>query len=310
MTLSTTSISPEYYAEFLQEMGHCVRQSGGLYWFNTQRGVYTPFPFHRSISSSRISHREVLQKDGVLLRYGCLAGEGIPSFRMLCTDKNYDFPVLRSRTRTQVRRGLDACQVEQVDFDLLQRHAISLNSDTLIRQGRKVPDNLEAHWRKFYRAAERTKGTEAWGAFVDGDLAAYLVSFRIEKVANITIVRSATPFLKNYPNNALLFRFLQQRLGDQTVDCVSYGYESIQAGTDSLDQFKSGMGFERAPVDQRVEFAPWARPLLNRVTLPAIARLFQLSGNPEQIAKIQGIVDWHRLQPARPALPPESVRAA
>ncbi len=296
-TLSREYVSPEHYAEFLERLGHRVRRVNDLYWFNTQRGVYTAFPFHRSISCSQVSRAEILQRDGVLLRYGCPQGEGVASFRMLCADPDYDFPALRSRTRTQVRRGLESCQVEQIDFDLLQRAGLQLNVDTLIRQGRSVPSDLERYWRRFYEAAQQTPGAEAWGAFVDGNLAAYLISFAIEDVANMTIVRSATAHLGCYPNNALVFRFLQERLRSGKVRCVSYGYQSVQSGTDSLDQFKSGMGFIRDAVDQRIEIAAWARPFLNRLTLPAVARLLGLAGNPEQTAKLRGIADWYRQQP-------------
>ncbi len=308
--MSTEYVSAEHYAEFLERLGHRVRRVNDLYWFNTQRGVYTSFPFHRSISCSEVSRAEILQKDGLLLRYGCPEGEGVSSFRMLCSNPDYDFPALRSRTRTQVRRGLESCRVEQIDFSLLHRRGLQLNEDTLIRQGRSVPADLERYWTGFYDAAQRTAGAEAWGAFVDGDLAAYLISFAIEDVANMTIVRSSTAHLGCYPNNALVFRFLQERLRSGRVRCVSYGYQSVQSGTDSLDQFKSGMGFVRDAVDQRIEIATWARPVLNRLTLPAVARLLGLAGNPEQTAKIRGIAEWYRQQPTHAEILARRAKAA
>ncbi|MFM7831622.1 MAG: hypothetical protein ACKPJD_07505, partial [Planctomycetaceae bacterium] len=96
------SVSPEHYAGFLERMGHRVRTSAGLWWFNVQNRVYTSFPFHRSVDIAEVDNGQVLGHDGLVLRYGCPEDQGTASFRVMCADPNYDFPRLRSRTRTQV----------------------------------------------------------------------------------------------------------------------------------------------------------------------------------------------------------------
>ncbi|MCA9059835.1 MAG: hypothetical protein KDA85_15110, partial [Planctomycetaceae bacterium] len=228
----------------------------------------------------------------------CPVEQGVSSFRIICDDPNYDFPALRSRTRTQVRRGLEECQVERIDFETLRKHAIQLNADTLMRQGRRVPANLERYWTKYYEAAALTDGAETWGAFVEGQLAAYLISFTIEDVANLLILRSALDHLKKFPNNALLFLYLQQALARPDIRMVCYGYESIQADMGSLDQFKMGMGFRQDPVGQRVELAGWARPILNRYTTAPAIHLLKRLGHSETSAKLQGILNWYQQQPS------------
>jgi hypothetical protein len=291
------SFSPEHYAGFLKRMGHTVREIDGVRWFNTARGVYTCFPFHRDIDAPTIRLREILGRDGVVARFGCPEHQGVSSFRILCDDSDYDFPSLRKRTRTQVRRGLEACRIAPVDFADLGQHAIPLNADTLIRQGRKVPANLEHYWTNYFAEAARTEGAEAWAAFVDGDMAAYLISFMIEDVSNLLILRSSLKHLKAFPNNALVFQFLSHKM--QSPDCsqVVYGYESIQAGLGSLDQFKTGMGFRLAPVGQRVELSPWIAPLVNRFTIPAASGILKRLGSGENNAKLRGILSWYAGQP-------------
>lgn len=297
------SIAPEHYAGFLERMGHTVRQIDGLWWFNTSRGVYTPFPYDRDVDASTVPLREVLGKDGLVARFGCPVEQGVTSYRILCDDPAYDFPSLRSRTRTQVRRGLETCQVEQVEFDVLGKHAIPLNADTLRRQGRRVPRNLETYWQKYYREAAVTQGAEAWGAFSENKLAAYVIAFTIGDVANMLIVRSALDQLKNFPNNALLFQFLHRRIRDPKIRQIVYGYESIQQGLGSLDQFKTGMGFRLAPVGQRVELAGWVKPLVNRMTIGPATRLLQRISEGETSAKLQGILNWYHRQPSLTHMP-------
>ncbi len=292
------SVSPQHFVEFLQRMGHTVREANGLYWSNTHRGVYSSFPYHRDIDACSVDLRAVLGRDGLVARFGCPLEQGVQSFRISCDDASYDFPALRSRTRTQVRRGLEACRVERVDFDLLKRLAIPLNADTLIRQGRKVPSDLAEHWTRYYDNAAKTEGAETWAAFVGDQLAAYLISFTIEDVANMLIVRSSLRFLDSFPNNALVYRFLHDRMRSGDIRQVCYGYESIQADLESLDQFKTGMGFRKIPVGQRIELAGWLKPIVNRFTTPLAEKLLRRLSSSENSAKLQGILKWYQRQPA------------
>ncbi|MCA9060145.1 MAG: hypothetical protein KDA85_16670, partial [Planctomycetaceae bacterium] len=71
------SISPERYAEFLERMGHHVRQVKDLWWFNTSRGVYSSFPFHRDIDATEVPLREILGRDGLVARFGCPVEQGV-----------------------------------------------------------------------------------------------------------------------------------------------------------------------------------------------------------------------------------------
>jgi hypothetical protein len=296
------SVDPQHYADFLERMGSNVRQAAGVYWSNTHRGVYASFPYHRDVDAQQLDLKDVLRADGWVARFGCPVEQGVASFRIVCDVADYDFPALRSRTRTQVRRGLEACRVEQIEFSYLTQNAMSLNADTLIRQGRKVPADLEKHWSQYYREAAKTNGAESWAAFVDGDIAAYLISFTIEDVANMLIVRSSLKHLDAFPNNALVYRFLHHRLRCGDIRQVCYGYESIQSDLESLDQFKTGMGFQKVLSGQRVELAAWLRPFVNRYTSPIAERVVRSVMKGENAAKLNGILNWHQQQPALKAI--------
>ena len=91
--------------------------------------------------------------------------------------------------------------------------------------------------------------------------------------------------------------FLYHRVRSGEINQIRDGYESIQPGLGSVDQFKSGMGFRKAPTGQRLELAGWVRPLVNRVTVPPTVCALQWFGKNETTAKLHCILRWYQQQP-------------
>lgn len=290
-------MSAEGYANFLIEMGHNVREAGGLWWFNSQPHIYMSFPFHRQVDPRNLELSKILGKDGWVARFPCDIDLGYESFRIVCDTDGYDLKDLLSKSRNQTRRGLENCTVRRIEFEELMVDAIRLNRETLIRQGRKVPPDLEVYWTRYYRAAAKAPGAEVWGAYVDGSLAAYLISFTMEGIANILIVRSAHEFLAKYPNNALLFSFIKEALSRGDIDEVSIGLESVQKDMDSLDRFKTGLGFKKVPVGQRIELSPWLRPWLRGALLKMAKGYADKRSESERFSKLAGMLKWYSEQP-------------
>lgn len=290
-------VSLTHHLEFLERTGHSIREVGDRFWFNSSPGIFSSLPYHEDVDTAAVDVGKILQRSGIALRYGCPLEQGVSSFRIICDDVQYDFPALRSRTRTQVRRGLECCRVEQVEFPVLKDRALPLNRDTLTRQGRQIPRDIDAVWQRYYAAAAETRGAEAWASFVGGDLAAYLIAFTIDHVCHLLIVRSATAHLDCFPNNALLFQFLGNRLRRGDIREVSYGFQSLQDDLGSLDQFKLGMGFRKAPAGQRVELNPWIRPIVNRLTGAVAVKMLRSLGKTENAGKLHGLLKWHASQP-------------
>ena len=291
------SVHPQHYAEFLERVGHTVRHVGPDWWFDCAKRVYSNFPFHQDVDASKLDVREVLKSDGLMARMCCLESQGVPSFRMMCTDKTYDFPSLRSRTRTQVRRGLEACRVERIEFTELKRRYLPLQQATLERQGRSGENSDRKYWDNYIDAAAAMTGTETWAAYVNDQMAAYLISFMIDDTANLCIVRSDTRMLKSYPNNALLFRYLHDVLRRPDVRQVDYGLESVEPGGENLERFKTGMGFEREHCGQRIAFSPRLAPLLKRPVIRLFQPCVRTLMKGEVGRKIDGVLNWYQAQP-------------
>lgn len=278
-------------------MGHQVRQAGGAYWFNAHPHIYMSFPFDREINPSGVDWQAVLGQDGWAARFPCDLAIGRPSYRIVADQPGYGMGSLSGKARNQTRRGLEQCEVRPVLFDELSQHGLVLNRETLLRQNRRAGSDFDRYWTRYYANAARSEGAEAWGAFISGELAAYLIAFRMNEVAHVLIVRSSSRFLKQYPNNALIFGYLDHALNKDGLREVSIGLESIQEGMDTLDHFKVGMGFRKRPTGQRIVLRPVLGKMLSGAGLKTARWLLRDGWNNERIAKLAGLVRWYEEQP-------------
>lgn len=292
-------MSEQGYAQFATSMGHKVRQSGGVFWFNAHPHIYMSFPFDREIEPSQVDWVEVLGTDGWAARFTCGIDIGRPSYRIIADQKDYGLASLSGKARNQTRRGLEQCEVRPVSFAELISRGISLNKETMLRQGRKIGAGFEDYWIRYYKNAELAEGAEAWGAFVNGELAAYLIAFRMGAVSHILIVRSSSRFLKQYPNNALIYSYLNYSLSQTGISEVSIGLESIQEGMDTLDHFKIGMGFHKQPTGQRIVLRPVLDRFMKMGGLSITRTLLGSGWGSEALGKLAGMAKWYKEQPGK-----------
>lgn len=290
-------MSSNGYAQFLLELGHTVRQDAGLWWFNAHPHIYMPFPFDTLVNPKSIDKAAILGRDGWAARFPTTPELGRPSYRIACDNQNYDLSSLRSKTRNQTRRGLENCECRRIGWEELIAHGVKLNIDTLVRQGRTVDSDIQTYWKTYFSAAAQAEGAEAWGAFHEGELAAYLIAFIMNEKSHVLIVRSNSEKLKFYPNNAMLFSYLYNALTERGLTEVSIGLESIQTGMDGLDKFKEGMGFRKIPMGQRIILKSMLKLLTYGPLPPLLTKVIRRTTNDEKAAKFSGLVSWYKTQP-------------
>jgi len=83
----------------------------------------------------------------------------------------------------------------------------------------------------------------------------------VEDCYYIHLQKSASDLLKYYPNNALLFTVMKNKLACPEVACVSHGPKALAVGK-GLAYFKTSMGFEMQPYTDHVVFNPLVKPFL------------------------------------------------
>lgn len=256
-------------ARFLARTGHRVLSVDGVDWYDGSRGFFLSIPSHRELAPTDTAMAEIFAAGGVYgLRFPApLSGPGKLSYQIVCDDSQYGIESLSGNVRSKVRRGLKRCEVRPAPFDEVARLGVQADRDTMIRQGR-VPKWVGPAWDEFWEAAAATEGMEVWAAFVDRELAAYLVTVTFaDGAVEFMLARSRSEFLNAYPNNALIFACTEEMLRCRRVPLVTFGLESLEP-VGALDEFKFGMGFRKKPLRQRVVF----HPILRRLLAPALVR--------------------------------------
>jgi hypothetical protein len=268
-------------ADFFQQLGHKIVQTRSCFWYSSHRFLYKNLPIHRSLEPSQSELAKVMFRGAALaIRYPGTPGDSSADGGIyVCADRNYDFASLSANARSHTRRGLARNTVEQIDFKDLAVKAYPLIKETNLRQTGKEPNRSESHWRSFCELSRRSPGLEAWGAFVDGELAAFIVAMLGEDCYYIHLQKSASALLKHYSNNALLFTVMKSALARPEVGWVSNGQIAL-AAKEGLYHFKTSMGFEIHPFKEQVVFNPLMKPGLwaGRAVTSRLARI-----NPENL---------------------------
>jgi len=283
-------------ASFLASIGHRIRSVGGAYWYDAFPYIYSPLPYELEIEPSQVNWGELYEGKCLGARCASVAPWGRPSFRLIVDSPNYNLDSLTSKARNQTRRGLEYCNVRPLEFTDLAESGLQLQRDTLRRQGRRIPANLAEKWRSYVQAAAVSDGAAAWGAFHKDTLAAFLVGLQVNQTIHILIVRSSAATLQFYPNNALIFSFVQQALKIGVAQEVSIGFESIQSGIESLDKFKEGLGFRRRPTYQYVHVTPRLGGIIRGPLGATAINLLNWLPKSENTSKAIGLMRWYRSQ--------------
>lgn len=287
-------MNAEIFAEWLHRQGHHVVRTASSYWYDQAPRVYQAFPYHWVIEPTKEELTGFLHRNRAIgLRYSTVldAPSGHISYHAMYEQPYYDLASLSKWARKNVRRGLKNCTVEAISFERLAEEGWELQLDTLDRQGRdlELPHSI---WQRRCLTASSLPGFEAWGALIDGRVAASVMTFRMSDCCYMLYQQAHRDYLSAHVNNALSFVVTQTMIKRDGVRSILYGLHSLDAPS-SVDEFKFRMGYTARPVRQRVVFHPWIAPLFNRVTHAMIKQLMSWQpGNPT-LAKAEGMIRFY-----------------
>ena len=288
-------MEPAVFAEFLKRQGHHIIETESCFWYNAQFRFYFYFPYHRLITPTREELNRLLWGESLIgMRYFTPSdGYGKESYLIVCSDKDYDITSVDAKyARRQTRRGLENFEIRQFDFAELVTLGSKTIRDTLIRQGRDPNTWEDEKWQLYCSAANGLCGFEVWGAFKEGNLAAFIVGFQMEDHYTILHHSSATDYLRLYSNNALVFKLTKLKLSSPKVNHVFYGPASLDA-PESLDKFKFRMGFKKRPMKQRIVFNPLLKPLVNTLSYKSIQKISATKPESDLWRKLEGIFRFY-----------------
>jgi hypothetical protein len=283
-------VNADTFAEWLRRQGHGVVRTPSSYWYDAGPRVYQAFPYHWLIQPSAQEVRRLMLLRGIAaLRYSAplAATSGAVSYHVVLNGP-YHLEMLRAQARNGVRRGLNHFQVERIAFERLAAEGWVLQRDTLERQGR-IKSMSQAQWQRTCRAAEGLPGFEAWGAIHEGELAAALLTARIDDTCYVPYALSHSNFLREHVNNALFYAVSCDMLARDGVARIFFTLQSLDA-PESVDDFKFRMSFTAKPVRQRVVFHPALRPLAGSRTHAVVLRLLGRHPDGPVLAKAEGML--------------------
>lgn len=292
-------MNAEIFAEWLRRQGRQVIRTKSSYWYDAGMRVFQAFPYHWLIQPSPEELRTALFRRGIVaLRYSTPldSSDGMVSYHVVLKNP-YDIEMLDRRARSNIRRGLRQCNVEQITFDRLAKDGWLLQQDTLERQGRSNSMS-ESEWRRICLSAKDLPGFEAWGALVEDELAATLLTTRIDDTCCVPYAQCHHKFLNMRVNNALFYVASCDMLSREGVTGIFFSLHSLDA-PESVNEFKFRMSFVPKPVRQRIVFNPLFAPLMNRTSHKLIAQLLGRFQNNYVLSKAEGMLRFH-LQGKRP----------
>jgi hypothetical protein len=290
-------VTADVYSEWLRRQGGHVIRTASSYWHSNGLRVYQAFPYHWLIHPPQEEISELFFRDHVVaVRYSTSpdALVGYPSYHLVYERPTYDFEDLGQWARKNVRRGLRNCVVEPISFERLVEDGWALRLDTLDRQGRRLKISFNA-WKKRCLAGAGLPGFEAWGALVRGQLAAFLLSGRMEDCCYLLYQQCHRNYLREHVNNALGFAVTKALIGRQGVRSVFYGLQSLDAPS-SVDEFKLRMGYAAKPVLQRVVFHPFFSPFVNRLSYVVLRYLAKLQPRSAIFSKAEGLTRFYLMR--------------
>jgi hypothetical protein len=268
------NIQGENQANFLRSRGRKVVAAGGVYWcdFNLGSRLMMAFPDHAAADPPSEEIASLLNTTNSLAaRYPALRHPGLESGIYVVRDRDYRLESVHKHTRKRVRTGLAACEIRPVSLEELLHQGLRCNLDTQGRQGRFHPEfGTPRLWERVVRAAFDSPGVSVTGAFIEGQLASYILQCLDDGWVHKLYQNSRTDLMHQSPNHALSFSTITAALADPRVKAVCSGPKTLLC-EDGLHDFKSRMGYQVEPVHVAVQFHPAIAPFAT--SAPALLAL-------------------------------------
>lgn len=286
-------MNAEIFAEWLEMQGLSTYRTHSTYWCEVSPKVFQAFPYHWIIQPSESEVNEFIHsKQAIALRFCTpVSCPGMISYHIVFQGNDYSLEKLDRRTRQNIRKGLKNCTIEKIPFSKFADEGWFLEEDTIIRQGRDV--NLEKQkWHTKIMAAAELPGFEAWGAYIDSNLAASILSFQMDDCCELITQQCYSEFLKYRVNNALIYHVTNEMVNRSEINRIFYTMQSLDA-PESVDEFKIRMGYTALPVKQRIVFHPWLSPLIKRPTKWLASSLIRIQPTNANFTKFEGMIKFY-----------------
>ncbi len=287
-------MNAEIFAEWLRRQGHRIYKSESCYWYDAGPRVLQSFPYHWLIQPSHREIQNLLWKKNILaVRYSTPlhSPSGMVSYHVVLDDPDYCIEKLKPQARNGIRRGLENCRIEQIPFERLAEEGWQLQKDTLERQNRQNSMKKE-EWQRICLAAIGLPSFTCWAALVGGELAAAIITCRLDDKSYVPYALSRTAFLGLHVNQALFYTACREMLSQPGISGIFFSLHSLDA-PESVDEFKFRLGYTAKPVRQQIVFHPLLLPFINQFTYQTVVSRIEKNPQNTFLRKVEGMMRFY-----------------
>jgi hypothetical protein len=279
-------------ARFLELRGRRIVRDCGATWYAGPGHFLMSLPYQAMLNPDPVALRRMIRETGALgVRFPSATWTGVESGLYVMRASDYDLDSVNLIERDRVRHGLQYFYVRPATKAQLLSQGLSLNLDTMARQGRYDPEfGDRRRWETLVEAAFACSEISFPAAFCGARMVAYMVTCRENRWLHILRQMSRQEDLANFPNHVLTYTVTRQAAYDEGLDAICYGYLPLCA-TGGLHEYKLGFGYEMLPHRSAIQLHPALDRILNSsVARAAVHVVRSLSRQHRQLATIETVL--------------------
>jgi hypothetical protein len=265
-------------ARFYRAWGYRTWSRLGTLWIDSGRFSVISVPCSCPVATSRTAVEQLLRDTGRLAaQFPTTADTGVQRNSYWVRDPGYGPAALQKQFRQHVSRHRGRCEVRPVDWPELATRGYGVLHDALVRQSRAGDMTREA-WQECCRVATEIPNLTATGCTVDGDLAAFLISWIAERCCYVLMYYRSPRFDDFRPSHKLIADFTRQTIRRADVDAITLGRDLVPL-QGAIGDFKRHAGYQPEPISVAAVLDPqWSGVLVHGVTRGALHLLHHLTG--------------------------------
>ena len=301
MSPSTPAGEAEHpLAPFYRAWGYRTWSRLGTLWIASGRFSVISVPCSHQVDASRTAVEGLLRETGRLAaQFPSTHITGIERNSYWVRDRGYGLASLQRQFRQHVLHDRARCVVRPVEWRDLAAQGHGVLRDALARQPGSGSMAPEA-WAECCRIAGEIPNLTATGCFVDGDLAAFLVSWVSQRRCYVLMYYRSPRFDQFRPSHKLIADFTSQMIRRDDLDAVTLGRDLVPAQGEVGD-FKRHAGYRPEPIPVAAIVDPrWHALLTHRWTRGALRGLRRLAGRragPLENLELLDVAAMTRLPP-------------
>lgn len=250
------------YAEQLARLGEKIHFHDGVWWLSPRLGYSRPAWRTKQLNNPqtkpKLSH--------AFLGYGyCTTSEfgNQTSYKVMHRPigrlDEFSIDLFSANRRSKIRRGLKRLEIlTAVDPEPYLNQMVEIVKSARKRTGAGRPieyyEKNHELWKHTIRSIATMKDNFFFVALKNNEAIAYYHCVLVDKTMSVTAAKSHSHFLKDYPNDALIFTAME--FAHRQNCCTDLFFGDFSISDEKLNQFKFGYGFECQEIPQFQKLNP------------------------------------------------------